>query len=101
MAAGSDVITIEILGTRLQLRGGENPRAVERAGELVRARVEELAQKAPSAPSLQLALLTAINLADEYLQLYEESRLMDDAIDKANRILVKTGGAATSPRTSR
>ena len=91
MAADSDIIVIEILGTRLQLRGGDNPEAVRRAGEYVRKRVHEMADRAPSIPSLQLALLVAMNIADELLRLtHRDTRAVEAALDKANRILAKT-----------
>jgi len=91
MASDSDIIQIEILGVRLQLRGGNNPEAVRRAGELVRDRVHELAGRAPSIPPVQLALLTAMNLADELLRhTRREEKATEAALEKANRILAIT-----------
>lgn len=94
MAPDSDIITIEILGTRLQLRGGDNPDAVKRAGALVKDRVETLAEKAPTAPSLQLALLAAMNIADELLANADSGKEMDEAVERANRILEKASGSS-------
>lgn len=91
MASGSDVITIEILGARLQLRGGDHPEDVRMAGEYVRQKVNELAAKAPTAPSLHLALLAAMNIADEYIKMSNQNPDVDlgEAIEKANEILAK------------
>ncbi len=94
MAQDTDVITVEILGTKLQLRGGDDPGKVRNVAHYVRDRVHELAERAPTAPSLQLALLTAINIADELYAQQEDSRggeELQSAIDKANQILEKAG----------
>lgn len=94
MAPESDIITVEIRGTRLQLRGGDNPEAVRQAGEFVRERVEELAERAPNAPLTQLALLVAMNLANDLLQQSsDEEDAIKAAAEKADRILRKTNAA--------
>jgi len=88
----SNTIKIEILGTRLQLRGGDNPEKVKAVAEFVRDRVHELAERAPTAPSLQLALLTAINIADELHAQEQQAGSEEDvdaALEKANQILQK------------
>ena len=91
MASDPNIITIEILGTRLQLRGGENPDAVRRAAEYVRDRVHELANRAPAIPPIQLVLLTAINIANEVIeQTTQDEEALDSAVQKASRILSKT-----------
>ena len=48
MAQHPDIIQLEIMGTHLQLRSGENPDAVRKAGALVKERIDELAAQAPS-----------------------------------------------------
>ncbi|MBZ0257723.1 cell division protein ZapA, partial [bacterium] len=50
--------------------------------------------QAPTAPSLQIALLVAINLADELLQNSRESGDMDEAVSRVNRILEKVSRSA-------
>ena len=93
MASESEIIKLEILGTRLQLRGGDDPETVRQVAEYVKNRVNEIADLAPTTPSLQVALLAAINIADDLLA---ESHRRDDIIDaaakKAQAILSKSGG---------
>lgn len=91
--AESDIIRVEILGTRLQLRGGDNPDAVLRASDLVKTQVEDLAERAPTAPSIQLALLTAINIADQALENIENEKRIEKSIQKANQIMAKIQSA--------
>ena len=82
------------LGTHLQLRSGENPDAVRKAGALVKERIDELAAQAPAAPSLKVALLVAINLADELMQSVRDDSDMDEAVSRANRILEKVSSSS-------
>jgi len=92
MAQESDTITVEILGTKLQLRGGDDPDKVRHIAHYVQDCVHELAERAPTVPSLQLALLTAINIADELYAQQEQSqegKQLRAAIEKANQILDK------------
>jgi cell division protein ZapA (FtsZ GTPase activity inhibitor) len=91
MSAESDIITVEIMGTRLQLRGGEDPERVMCVADYVKEMVEDLANRAPTAPSIQIALLTAINIADELYEVSNDDESeMEEALDRANRILAKT-----------
>ena len=89
----SDIVTLEILGARMQLRGGDDPEAVLRAGEYVRDHVHDLAQRAPTAPSLQLVMLAAINIADELHQSAQKEEMYQRAEHKLNKIIAKIQGA--------
>lgn len=89
----SDIVTIEILGTRLQLRGGEDPEAVIQAGEYVRQHVHELAERAPTAPSVQLVLLAAINIADQLNKNSGYDELFDEAEQRILRMIGKMQSA--------
>ncbi len=96
MPSSSDIIRVEILGTKLQLRAGDNPEAVKKAALYVRDLVHELRERAPSAPSIQLALLTAINVADQLLRMPDQDPAeIDRLLEKANDILSKTGPSPT------
>jgi cell division protein ZapA (FtsZ GTPase activity inhibitor) len=91
MGKESDVITVEILGTRLQLRGGDNPEGVRKVAAYVKDLVEELAERAPTAPSIQIALLTAINIANEYYEsTSRDNSDIEEALDRTRRILSKS-----------
>ena len=89
MAASSDTINVEILGSKLKLRAGDNPESVKRAAATVKETVEALAKNAPTAPSLQVVLLAAINLADELFQAQQNQSMLEEAVQKANEIISK------------
>lgn len=90
MPGDSDVIGVEILGIRLQLRCGDDPEAVKEACRLVYDQAEEIRKHAPTAPSLQIALMTAINLADDLLRMRRGEKAIQSATQKAYNILRKT-----------
>lgn len=90
MASDSNIITVEILGVRLQLRGGDHPQAVRQVCEYVRARVQEIANHSPTASALQIALLAAINIADDLRHAQSRDEMLEAAAEKAGQILDKT-----------
>jgi len=90
MAGDPNIITVEILGVRLQLRGGDNPQAVRQVCEYVRARVQEIAGHSPTASALQVALLAAINIADDLRHAQYRDEVIEAAAEKAGQILDKT-----------
>lgn len=93
----SDVIVIEILGTRLQLRGGDDPEKVQQIAEYVKQKVEEMSEMAASAgakiPPLQLSLLAAINIAEDLFNVHQQGsgdhEILEIALEKANQVLEK------------
>lgn len=66
-------VEVSILGQRMVLRSSDDPAHVERVAMLVQRRADELAAGG-TAPVQKLALLTALNIADDYLRVLEESR---------------------------
>ncbi len=60
-----ETIEFSALGTRLRLAPGDNPDEVRDLVQLVQERIEEVEQAAPNAQPLQVALLTALNLAEQ------------------------------------
>jgi len=58
-------VTVEIGGQHLVLKTMNDPEYVESLAKIVDERIRNLAEKNPRLSISQLALLTAINLADE------------------------------------
>ncbi len=92
MAKDSEVISVDILGTTLQLRGGDDPEKVRRVCSYVRDCVEKVTDQAPTMPSVKAALYAAINIADDLLEQTEQmGSTIETASEKAYKILDKTG----------
>lgn len=60
--------TVSILGESYTIRGEAEPGYIAEVAELVDARMRELRAASPQIPKARLAVLAAINLADELLQ---------------------------------
>jgi cell division protein ZapA len=70
--ADTRVITVEIQGQQYPIRTSLDAAYVQRLATLVDARMQQAALSAPSADAVGLAILTALNIADEYLRTREQ-----------------------------
>ncbi len=64
----SRVVTVEIQGQQYPIKTTLEPAYVQRLAAHVDARMEKAAVSAPSADLVGLAVLTALNIADEYFR---------------------------------
>jgi cell division protein ZapA len=85
MAAKDSLVHVEIFGQTYAVRGGEDPGYVERLAEDVDERMKEVSRTSGAVDSVRIAVLAALNLADEC------ARLRADADDKDKK------GGASSP----
>ncbi|NLV16683.1 MAG: cell division protein ZapA [Syntrophomonadaceae bacterium] len=65
-------VTVNIFGEEYTIKGTEEPEYIERLAEIVDNQMQELHQKNPSLGISRLAILTALNLADQMGKLQEE-----------------------------
>jgi len=63
--------TVEIFGRRFELRGSEGSEHLEELARYVDRRMRELAKVSPQVDTAKLAVLAALNIADE---LFREQR---------------------------
>ena len=59
---------VEIFGATYQLRGEQDPEYLERLARLVDEKMRSIGSQIPVADSGKLAILAALNLADELVQ---------------------------------
>jgi cell division protein ZapA len=105
MAEEKDRIRVEIYDESYNLRGSD-PAYIQRLAELVDSKMRAVAQHTTTVDSLRVAVLAALNIADDYYQLrrrYEgiESeytsrasplgRALDSALDEALSQSRRTG----------
>lgn len=77
---------VEILGERYTIRGDADPGYMAEVGRLVDERMRDLASQAPGLPRARLAILAAINLADDLLQ----QRMEGGALEVDEEVAVRT-----------
>ncbi|MBI4486326.1 MAG: cell division protein ZapA [Acidobacteria bacterium] len=77
MADTSRVISVEIAGQRYPIRSGLDPEYVNRLAVYVDDKMRAAADSAPSGDSVRLAVLAALNIADELFRCRDSSRFRD------------------------
>jgi cell division protein ZapA len=92
------VVTVEIQGQQYPIKTSLDAAYVHRLAAHVESRLQKAAQAAPSADTVGLAILTALNITDEYFRARDEraadsgtlaertaalERMLDDALQLA------------------
>ncbi|MDH4065594.1 MAG: cell division protein ZapA [Acidobacteriota bacterium] len=74
------VVTVEIQGQQYPIRTSLDDGYVHRLAAYVDARLQKAAQSAPSADTVGLAILAALNITDEYFRVRDERTLETDTV---------------------
>jgi len=65
------VSQVEIFGERYTLRATEDPAYIRRVAQYVDTKLYDVAKGGPAIPSLRMAVLASLNIADELFKLGE------------------------------
>lgn len=84
---------VNIGGAEYTLCGDENPEYIHRVALKVNSKVDEMKQQHPDLTNMQLAMLTAINLADDYIKLYDEYEAVKRELDGMRKLQPLKSGA--------
>lgn len=91
MAKDADGIRVTIYDQEYYVRGDLDEAYIHRLAQFLDARMRAIAVRSHTVDSLRVAVLAALNIADEYHQMmtqYEEtSRRVDQKIEEWTRIL--------------
>jgi cell division protein ZapA len=87
MADRDSLVHVEIFGQDYAVRGGDNPDYVESLAAFVDAQMKDVSRTSGAVDSLRIAVLAALNIADERFRLLEE-------IDEAQSRTRKAGESA-------
>lgn len=63
-----ETVTVEIGDRPYTLKAGDDPKYVRQVAQFVDRKMKEIAKLAPSLQPTELAVLTAVNIADELFQ---------------------------------
>ena len=72
MADKDTLVHVEIFGQDYAVRGGDDPAYVEKLAAFVDDRMKEISQTSGAVDTLRIAVLAALNVADECFRLREE-----------------------------
>ena len=84
------VVKIELLGQTYTLRTSTEESKVQDAANLVEAKLEEYQAVTRSNIKLDMAVLAALDIANEYLQLKDSTENMKERLEARSRAIIKT-----------
>lgn len=91
MARTQDGIRVEIYDQEYHMRGELDPEYIQKLAKFLDARMRSIAERTHTVDSLRVAILAALNLADEYHQLkakYETTtKRVDQKVGEYNEVL--------------
>jgi cell division protein ZapA len=76
----SNIVTVEILGQRYPIRSALDPAYVMQLAGYVDAKMQAAADENRSADTLRIAVLAALNIADEFFRSRETGDVGDEAL---------------------
>jgi cell division protein ZapA len=87
MADSDRVISVDIQGQRYPIRSGLDPDYVSRLAAFVDDKMRAAADVTPTGDTLRLAVLAALNIADELFRCRESTRARDGELaDRAGEL---------------
>ena len=81
-------VEVNILGQRLRLKADENPQRIEQLASYVNRKIDEVSSVTPVAPA-KLAVIAALNIADDYFRALDESREFKRDVAARSRVLIE------------
>ncbi len=92
-------VNVELLGLRLPIKTTQSPAEVERVVKLVRGRIEDIQKGAGAVDSLRVAVLSALDLARELVEVKAELDELKDFTSERTLALVERLEAETAVET--
>ncbi|HWQ62355.1 MAG TPA: cell division protein ZapA [Negativicutes bacterium] len=72
MSSRKNKVTVEIFGENYPLKGDAEPESIMKVATILDERMRETALSNPRMPTKMVAILAALNIADEYLRLQND-----------------------------
>lgn len=89
MADKPSLVHVEIFGQTYPVRAGTDAGYVEQLAQLVDARMKEVARSTSTVDSMRIAVLAALNIADELLRVREARSDATHELDDRARLLAQ------------
>jgi cell division protein ZapA len=75
-------VEVSIMGQKFMVRSDSDQEYVERIAQYVNEKIAEITSKSKSIPSLNVAILAAMNIADEHMQLKDEKKSVFSGVEE-------------------
>lgn len=82
-------VEVTVMGQKLQIRSHSDDNYVEQVATFVDRKVEEIMQASKSVATLNVAILAAMNITDEYLKFRQEKEDRFKSLEKKIQDLIE------------
>ena len=82
MAKNREAIRVEIYDQEYFMRGELDPEYIQKLAQFLDARMRAIAERTRTVDSLRVAVLAALNIADEYHQLKSKHEMIAQDVDR-------------------
>ena len=81
-------VRLEILGREYTIKSDEGEERVKKIGEYVNRKIQEIGEGAKAISTLNVAILVALNIANDYFELLEKQNELTRTVqDKSGRLI--------------
>lgn len=84
----SEKVNVSIYGNKYNIKGDAPEEYILKLAEFVNTKMEEVGKNIQSSNSLQVAILAALNIADEYFQLKKMNSGADNKIEEKTKEII-------------
>ena len=99
MAEAANLVHVEIFGQTYAVRAGADAAYVEQLGRFVNEKMQDIAKASGAVDSVRIAVLAALNIADEYHRLKSGGDTGEtDLKQRAARLVETLDQALTGPQ---
>ena len=96
----NQVTTVKIYNQMYQVRSGGDPEYVKRLAKHVDETMTEVFENTPSVDSIKVAVLAALNIADDYFSTKDELDTVKEAVSEKSEKLITLLGPLTVSQSS-
>lgn len=75
-------VEVSIMGQKFMVRSESDENYVEQIASMVNGKIEEITSKTRSIPSLNVVILAAMNIADEYIKNRDKNHKVIQGVEK-------------------
>jgi cell division protein ZapA len=84
-----NISKVEIMGREYTVRSDEGEEWIAKIAEYVNAKIKEVSENTKTISTLNIAILTALNIANDYFKLSEAQRQFSQKVESSSSRLVK------------
>ena len=84
----SGKVRVSIYGQSYNIKGDTSPDYIQQLAEYVNGKMEDVSRNVTSSNSLQIAILAALNIADEYFQVRSVNTGIEGAVEEKAREII-------------